>query len=54
MAQPGVVQKLKQFLSNELGSGEKFTANMRLLKAVAMFGGGVILIRTFGELLESS
>lgn len=43
--------RLRMQLKDEWANPAKFAANLRLLRAVAVFAGGIIVARSFGEAL---
>jgi hypothetical protein len=47
----GPWDKIKRQLQDEYQNQAKFTANLRLLKAIAIFTAGVVVARNFGEAL---
>ncbi|KAL2631869.1 hypothetical protein R1flu_016555 [Riccia fluitans] len=47
----GMWQKVKKTISSEIQDDEKLAANLRLLRAVALFAGSVFVMRNFGELM---
>ena len=50
-AAPVDVQKVQAFLKEEWRHPGKRQANLKLLLALGVFGGGVILARVYGEAL---
>jgi hypothetical protein len=47
----GGVDRLKAQLKDEWQNDAKFSANLRLLRAIAVFASGIIVARNFGEAL---
>ena len=47
----GMGDRLKAQLKDEWQNEAKFSANLRLLRAIAVFASGIIVARNFGEAL---
>ncbi|XP_062026610.1 mitochondrial import receptor subunit TOM5 homolog [Rosa rugosa] len=45
------VDKAKAFLRSQYQNEEKWALNMKLLRAVGVFAGSVILMRTYGDMM---
>ena len=45
------LDQLKAQLKDEWANEAKFSANLRLLRAIAVFASGIIVARNFGEAL---
>ncbi|XP_019090607.1 PREDICTED: mitochondrial import receptor subunit TOM5 homolog [Camelina sativa] len=43
--------KLKAFWHSEVHDEQKWAVNMKLLRALGMFAGGVFLMRNYGDLM---
>nr|PNR44298.1 hypothetical protein PHYPA_016682 [Physcomitrium patens] len=46
-----MLQKLKNKWAAETRDEEKLAAHLRLVRAVAIFAGSVVLMRNFGDLM---
>ncbi|XP_004299297.1 PREDICTED: mitochondrial import receptor subunit TOM5 homolog [Fragaria vesca subsp. vesca] len=52
MASYGIsVEKTKAFLKSQYQSEEKWAHNVKLLRALGMFAGSVILFRSYGDMM---
>lgn len=47
----GAVADLQKWVSEEYNNEAKFKANLRLVKALGIFFGSVVVFRSFGEAL---
>ncbi|XP_062169697.1 mitochondrial import receptor subunit TOM5 homolog [Alnus glutinosa] len=45
------VEKLKAFAQSQYYDEEKWALNMKLLRAVGLFAGSIVLMRNYGDLM---
>ncbi|KAK4350355.1 hypothetical protein RND71_029668 [Anisodus tanguticus] len=45
------MDKIKAFWHSQVHDEEKWNLNMKLLRATALFGGSIILMRQYGDLM---
>ncbi|XP_047338958.1 mitochondrial import receptor subunit TOM5 homolog [Impatiens glandulifera] len=45
------VEKIKSFWHSQVHDEEKWAVNMKLLRAAGLFGGSIILMRSFGDMM---
>ncbi|KFK25175.1 hypothetical protein AALP_AA8G076100 [Arabis alpina] len=45
------MENLKALWHSEVHDEQKWAANMKLLKAIGIFAGGIILMRNYGDLM---
>ncbi|AED91237.1 Mitochondrial import receptor subunit TOM5 [Arabidopsis thaliana] len=45
------IEKMKALWHSEVHDEQKWAVNMKLLRALGMFAGGVVLMRSYGDLM---
>ncbi|XP_054804918.1 mitochondrial import receptor subunit TOM5 homolog [Prosopis cineraria] len=45
------IQYLKDVLNSQIYDEEKWAFNMKLLRAAGLFGGSILLMRNYGDLM---
>ncbi|KAK4568003.1 hypothetical protein RGQ29_003670 [Quercus rubra] len=45
------VDKVKAFLQSQYQDEEKWALNVKLLRAVGLFAGSILLMRNYGEIM---
>ncbi|KAF7838533.1 mitochondrial import receptor subunit TOM5-like protein [Senna tora] len=45
------IQYLKDFLNSQIHDEEKWAFNVKLLRAAGLFGGSILLMRNYGDLM---
>ncbi|GMY15502.1 mitochondrial import receptor subunit TOM5 homolog [Fagus crenata] len=45
------VDKIKAFVQSQYHDEEKWALNMKLLRAVGLFAGSIVLMRSYGDLM---
>ncbi|KAK9106809.1 hypothetical protein Scep_016444 [Stephania cephalantha] len=52
MANPSIsIEKVKDFCYSQFNDDEKWAFNSKLLRAVGLFAGSIVLMRSFGDLM---
>ncbi|KAH7660665.1 hypothetical protein IHE45_15G008200 [Dioscorea alata] len=52
MAKPeGSMEKIKEFINSQINDEKNWAVNMKLLRAFAFFGGSILVMRNFGDLM---
>ncbi|XP_061364957.1 mitochondrial import receptor subunit TOM5 homolog [Gastrolobium bilobum] len=45
------IQYLKDFVNSQIHDEEKWAFNVKLLRAVGLFAGSIVLMRNYGDLM---